>query len=191
MPWYPAFHVNEYLDHQASTLTNLPLWMPQTIAMGLSVAQFMTMGLVPVVMAFNYCPPTGPLLPQPVLHSSGCFMVSPLTRALHALTNGTDAPFNTSTTSFSLMITTPKDTIFEFHHTASDVDQRGVRTVDGDSVYRVASVTKMVTVLAAMLEEGLDLDASIGSYIVELADDERYKEVTLRLLASHVAGVPP
>lgn len=50
--------------------------------------------------------------------------------------------------SFSVEVTTSKETLWELHHTAREryVDRPGVVKVTGNSVYRMASVTKCFTV---------------------------------------------
>lgn len=51
-------------------------------------------------------------------------------------------------------------------------------------------MTKIFTVLAVMLEEGMDLDDKIGKYVEELDGLEEWEDVTLRLLASQMAAAP-
>ena len=70
-------------------------------------------------------------------------------------------------------------------------------TEDGDSeVHRVAaigSVSKVFCVTAAMqlAEEGkLDLDAPVTEYVKEFRmQDERYKDITVRMLMNHTSGL--
>ncbi|UNI20476.1 hypothetical protein JDV02_006557 [Purpureocillium takamizusanense] len=93
-------------------------------------------------------------------------------------------------TSFSVQLTSVDATLFEYHHTASVRNATGVTKVDSDTVYRVMSVTKTFNVLALLLNAPHKLDTLIGEYVPELKGYEPYKEVTLRMLASQMAGVP-
>ena len=136
--------------------------------------------------ALGYCPPTGPVLPLPVIPSN--FKSGLLSAALEAAAKGSDS-FNSTATSFSFSVTSADSTFLEYHHTAPSRNATGVEHVDKDTVYRVASNTKMYMALASLLEFS-NLDDPIGVHIQELASEVAYKEVTLRLLASHLAGVP-
>lgn len=107
-------------------------------------------------------------------------------------------------TSFSIGVFTAgtDDFLFEHHH----VGQRlaGSLTggsLDGDSLYRIGSVTKLLTVYTVLARLGdTRWDEPITRYIPELriagpasdhtARDINWSEVTLGALASHSAGIP-
>ena len=84
-----------------------------------------------------------------------------------------------------------ENTVYE----ESDTAEKG--SEDGDSeVHRVAaigSVSKVFCVTAAMqlAEQGkLDLDAPVTDYIKEFKmQDERYKDITVRMLMNHTSGL--
>ncbi|KAL3954951.1 hypothetical protein ACCO45_010514 [Purpureocillium lilacinum] len=134
------------------------------------------------------CPPTGPVLPPPKYPTK----LDPqrLSSKIDALVKSPDTKWNVSTTSFSVQLTSADATLFEYHHTAAIKNASGVKTVDSDTVYRVMSVTKTVNVLALLLNAPHKLDTPIGDYVEELRGFEPYKDVTLRMLASQMAGVP-
>lgn len=96
--------------------------------------------------------------------------------------------------------------LWERHHTAKSLpaDTAGVKEVNGDTVYRLGSVSKVFTVLAFLAEAGdVHWNQPITKYIPELAkhsgrttasDFDSVKEtawddITLGALASQVSGV--
>lgn len=102
-------------------------------------------------------------------------------------------------TSFSIAITSSEDTLWEKHHTAAvrNASREGVSEVDGDTVFRIASITKTFTVLGILYQHeagNLSLDASIDTYISELRQDQHgtiaWKDITIRSLASQLSGIP-
>ncbi|KAI4167473.1 MAG: hypothetical protein LQ343_007186 [Gyalolechia ehrenbergii] len=94
----------------------------------------------------------------------------------------------------------------QYHHTSAEVANStiGVTEVDGSSVYRVASITKLVTAFAGMLElDDGDWNRPITDFVPSLAafaqsmpgeDDPvntvQWDKVTLAALGSHLAGSP-
>lgn len=59
---------------------------------------------------------------------------------------------------------------------------------DKNARFRVASITKLFTVLAVILsKDKLPMEASIQEFIPDL--NENYKEVTIGALASHTSGL--
>ncbi|USP82873.1 hypothetical protein yc1106_10147 [Curvularia clavata] len=141
--------------------------------------------------AREYCPPAGiPLLPLPDLSIAPRFDPEPLKAALDRL-NSEAILFNTSSTSYSVTITTTEDTVFDYHWTAPNVNTTvGVSEVNGDTIYRIFSVTKLFTVLSALLQEGLDMDDLVSKYVPQLEGSKNFENTTLRMLASHLSGAP-
>ncbi|KAG7113629.1 Beta-lactamase-like protein like [Verticillium longisporum] len=135
-----------------------------------------------------HCPPTGAVLPNPKISSSDK-VASALKKSLDNVVKARQNDFNITTTSFSVAITTSDDTFFEFHHTALLRNDIGVDTVNGDTIYRLGSVTKVFTVLSLLLEEGLNLDSPVWQFVSKLENVAQYKDTTLRMLASQLAGV--
>ncbi|KAG8525946.1 uncharacterized protein KY384_000708 [Bacidia gigantensis] len=93
----------------------------------------------------------------------------------------------------------------QYHHTAPEVAnaKQGVTKVDGDSVYKIASVTKLFTAFAGMIElsdEDWDRPVSqvvpgLAEYVAQTASDldpvytTQWDKITLWALASQLAGI--
>jgi CubicO group peptidase (beta-lactamase class C family) len=137
--------------------------------------------------ALALCPPTGPVLPPPSISQS--FNLSNLTKLLDSVSaNATASGWNSSTTSFSIDITSVNSSFFTYHYTAPLRNTSGTQEVDGDTAFRVGSVTKVFTVLAVLMETSMSLEDPIGKYVGELKGS-KWGDVTLGLLASQLAGV--
>ncbi|KFY06763.1 hypothetical protein V492_07763 [Pseudogymnoascus sp. VKM F-4246] len=98
------------------------------------------------------------------------------------------------TSSFSIEVTTSTDSLWELHHTARDKDPErpGAEKVGGDSVYRVASISKAFTVLAIIQQHAagnLSIDHAVNQYL-DLEGDIQWSDITLRTLASQLSGIP-
>lgn len=67
-------------------------------------------------------------------------------------------------------------------------------TASQERIYCIASVSKMYSSLAVMqlVDEGkIELDASVTKYLPDFKmDDERYKDITVRMLLNHTSGIP-
>jgi CubicO group peptidase (beta-lactamase class C family) len=137
--------------------------------------------------AFALCPPSGPVLPPPQVPTS--VDLSSLKATLNKISNGQLPKINATTNSFSVQITDADGTFFDHHHTAPLRNSSGVEEVDGNTIYRIASVTKVFTVLAALLESGLNLEDPIGKYVPELKGSP-WESVSLRLLTSQLSALP-
>ncbi len=92
----------------------------------------------------------------------------------------------------------------QYHHTGKDVEtsNTGVTRVDGDSIYRVASVSKAFTVYLVLIKIGSSYwDRPITDFVPELAKYANdtapdplnvvdWRSVTLGALAGQIAGIP-
>ncbi|KAK2732921.1 putative beta-lactamase-like 1 [Myotisia sp. PD_48] len=133
----------------------------------------------------SLCPPTGPVLPPPrVPHG---FQLKGLKHDLDGFVRSQNR-WNASTNSFSVMVTSGDGPFFSYHHTAPIKSENGVKIVDDHSIYRIASVSKVFTTLATLVEQNVSLDDTIGMYLKEL-DAPGWQDVTLRLLAQQLSGV--
>lgn len=77
--------------------------------------------------------------------------------------------------------------VFEVAHGVADLE--GEKTLDADSSFRLASVSKQFTAMAIMIlqEQGkLDYDDDIRKHLPEL----KYEGVTIRHLLNHTGGLP-
>jgi CubicO group peptidase (beta-lactamase class C family) len=100
----------------------------------------------------------------------------------------------------------PAASKMQFHYTSPEIANapNGTNKVDGNTIYRMASVTKAFTVLAGLLElNGTHWDRPITDFVPTLAnytqntpreDDPthitEWDKVTLSALAAQIAGVP-
>ncbi|KIW32043.1 uncharacterized protein PV07_03618 [Cladophialophora immunda] len=103
--------------------------------------------------------------------------------------------------SCSIEITSPHSTLWSAFHTASEKDPErpGAEQVDGSSVYRIASITKVFTVLGILQQHAagnLSLDDPVDMYIPALTTSRHqsgtipWEGITLRSLASQLSGIP-
>ena len=102
-------------------------------------------------------------------------------------------------TSFSLEVTTSKETLFALHRTAQQQDpsRPGATVVNGTSAYRIASCTKVFTVLGILQQHAkgtLHLDDVVQKYLPELSKKQTgtlpFHDITLRALGSQLSGIP-
>jgi CubicO group peptidase (beta-lactamase class C family) len=102
-------------------------------------------------------------------------------------------------TSFSVEITSSKESLWSRHHTALErnASRLDIPEVNGDALYRIASITKSFTVLAILYQHNagnLSLDDSVNKYIPELREEQEgslaWSDITLRSLASQLSGIP-
>jgi CubicO group peptidase (beta-lactamase class C family) len=102
-------------------------------------------------------------------------------------------------TSFSVEITSSEETLWSKHHTARErnASRPDIPEVNGDALYRIASITKTFTVLGILYQHqagNLSLDDPVDRYIKELKEDRQgtipWKDITLRSLASQLSGIP-
>ncbi|KAI4192993.1 MAG: hypothetical protein LQ350_008509 [Teloschistes chrysophthalmus] len=94
----------------------------------------------------------------------------------------------------------------QFHYTSAEVANSSFAAtkVDGNSIYRVASITKLITAFAGMIQlDDADWDRPITEFVASLAlyarthpgaDDPvntiQWEQVTLAALSAHLAGTP-
>ena len=93
-----------------------------------------------------------------------------------------------------------------FHHTSAAIakSSTSVKKVDGNSIYGIASISKLITTFAGILElESSDWDRPITEFVPSLAayaeatpatndlvHTIEWNRVTLAALASQIAGTP-
>lgn len=104
-----------------------------------------------------------------------------------------------ASSSFSVEITSSKKSLWSKHQTARDrnVSRPDIPEVNGDALYRIASITKTFTVLGVLYQHNagnLSLDDPVSKYIGELREKQegsiQWTDITLRSLASQLSGVP-
>ncbi|KAJ4201207.1 hypothetical protein NW767_006859 [Fusarium falciforme] len=149
----------------------------------------------------HHCPPLGPVLPAPTSPSTSDAVktaVKTLTEGLKALTGS----FNNTAVSIGMVSLHEDEPILNLHHTPTNLDARGVKEVDTDTVYRIGSVSKAFTVLAALKLSGVRMDDAVTKYLPQLRklgkqQDEKnnitvvdWDRISLQALASHMGGIP-
>ncbi|KAF2503171.1 beta-lactamase/transpeptidase-like protein [Lophium mytilinum] len=155
--------------------------------------------LVPVLSLVNAaCYHPSPAFPLPELDPSDPILRAAFTRINAAASLLVAAP-EFDGHSYSIEVTSSKQSLWSAHHTAREKnkDGRGVDEVDGDTLYRIASITKTFTVLGLLYEAAagnLSLDDTVDMYLSDLSGKRGgqipWKDITLRSLASQLSGIP-
>ncbi|KAF1730515.1 Beta-lactamase-like protein [Beauveria bassiana] len=169
--------------------------------MHLHLTSLLLFPLLPsLVTAFLNCRPDGPVLPKPTsLQNSPVFELAAanLTNTLNDAINGSIAAgWAVENVSFSLAVVSldqadPGIPIWEFHHQAK-TSVNGTKKIDRDSQYLIASISKVLTVYI-MLMSDVNIDDPVTEFLPELGNNSstmQWQNITLRMLASHLAGVP-
>ncbi|KAM0418761.1 hypothetical protein ACHAPT_012271 [Fusarium lateritium] len=157
-----------------------------------------------LVVEARQCPPPGPVLPppkRPSQHPAVKSAIEGIIKSLEAETAG----FNYSAVSVAVRSIHEDEPFLNFHHTPPHPDsKRGAKEVDASTVYRLGSVSKVFTVLAALklAEDGLlSMDDPVGQWIPELSgragnpgsedelDEMMWQDVTVEDVAAHLAGI--
>ncbi|CAO2650239.1 Nn.00g015310.m01.CDS01 [Neocucurbitaria sp. VM-36] len=141
------------------------------------------------------CPFLGPAFPAPKLLASSASFQSVLTTLQATLQTAfssgisSHGPVNPNDTySIQIFSTSSEEALCDFHHRGVHVV--GNRTVDGDSVYRIASVTKLFTVYLLLLRGGDELfNSPVPKYLPELAGKQNWDDITVGALAGYVGGI--
>ncbi|KIW87098.1 uncharacterized protein Z519_12209 [Cladophialophora bantiana CBS 173.52] len=100
-------------------------------------------------------------------------------------------------TSFALEISSSKETHFKFYHTMLRATKDSpTNTINGSTMFRIESNTKLFTALAVLKQEALghlDLGDSILRYVHDLKADKTsfdWERITIRSLLAHITGLP-
>lgn len=152
------------------------------------------------------CPLLGPDMPVPTALASSSSIQQAIKGFPQALKNGSYGSIDFANVSFSASVFSAADnqTLYTLYNTADSVKSAhtGVNKVDGDSVYRLGSISKLLTVYAFLMQLGdTHWNDPITRYLPELKqaqsnyssstaiDSVQWEEVTLGELASHLAGI--
>lgn len=162
---------------------------------------WVALGGVTSAASLGPCPPLGPVLPAPVRPSSDPDVqaaAKSFESSLKALTAG----YNASAVSVVAKSIHEDQPFFSFHYTPPHLNSSGARKVDADTVYRIASISKLYTVLGVMLLDGVRMDDPVAKYLPQLWDmagapgepanditTPDWDEITLGSLASHQSGL--
>lgn len=114
----------------------------------------------------GHCPPLGPVLPAPKapsLNSNVQAAGSSFAAYLSTLTSS----FLGSAVSISVASIHEGDKLLDLHHTPQIRQTGSTDTVNGDTIYRVASISKVFTTLGT-LQAGIRMDDPILDYLPNL-----------------------
>lgn len=157
----------------------------------------------------NPCPILGPPFPKPRhLASSKTFKdsLAAFDRAVdQGLRNGStekfgNVPFKDSTFSVGVFGIYDEGLLHEYHYTAPEVSNStsGVKEADADSIYRIGSISKLLTVYIFLIREGFTrFEDPVTKYIPELELPNlsspygrlgNWSEVTVGDIASQLSG---
>lgn len=155
----------------------------------------------------------GPSYPAPFDLSSNASLVASswknTSTILQSFVSGANQDASWSNVTFSLGMFSLYDedaTALQFHYTSPEIanSPNGTKSVDGDSIYRIASITKVFTVLAGLLELSVtdwerpltELIPSLAKFAPESSGDDdpvntvEWDKITPSALAAQIAGVP-
>ncbi|KAI0509467.1 putative secreted beta-lactamase [Xylaria bambusicola] len=148
------------------------------------------------------CPLKGPQFPAPTgLGSEALFRnaTGMIERSIRASLG--KMPYNKTTFSVGMFSTTDDELLYEFHHTDPAVATSGIgaNEVDADSIYRIASITKILTVYQWLIADGdRKFNSPISDFIPQLLEYQehhdhypgaRWDEITVNDLAMYLAGI--
>ena len=171
---------------------------------------FFTLDPVSLVTAAPNCPLIGPEFPPPqrlAEHPIWQRALANITAVFDFLDDTNVSGANRFSYSVQVFSTNPgAPIVWERHRTAKNLppDSGGVSTVDGDTVYRLGSVSKVLTVLTFLAEAGdIHWNQPITKFLPELAryagrstsknfDNLRetaWDDVTIGALAAQVSGI--
>ncbi|KAF4631598.1 hypothetical protein G7Y89_g6535 [Cudoniella acicularis] len=112
-------------------------------------------------------------------------------------------PFNATTLSIGMFSASEKGLIYQRHYTDPSVrnSKFGTQNADADSIYRLGSISKLLTVYLFLIREGDSrFNDPVTKYIPELAAaassppspngiTPNWNEITIGQLASHMSGI--
>ncbi|EKJ73022.1 hypothetical protein FPSE_06810 [Fusarium pseudograminearum CS3096] len=149
----------------------------------------------------GHCPPLGPVLPPP-LHPSTHPSVKSAIKNIQDLFVSATSELVNSSVAVAIKSASEDDYMFEFASTPPNVDPRGVDKVDSDTVFRMASLSKVFPVVALLKLHKVNFDDRVTKYLPELRALNKearkndavwavdWDEITVGALASHLGGIP-
>ncbi|KAF7173344.1 hypothetical protein CNMCM5623_005596 [Aspergillus felis] len=158
--------------------------------------------LIPTILAI--CSTQSPFYPPPSYNRQSSEVWEALGLVEASLSTLVDN-FNLSTSSYSIEITSSQATLWSTFHTAKDknLTRPGADRVDETSRYRIASITKVFTVLGVLQQHAvgnLSLEDTVHKYIPQHRGSHhdgtrstssiQWDRITLRSLASQLSGLP-
>jgi CubicO group peptidase (beta-lactamase class C family) len=148
------------------------------------------------VLAQLQCPPLGPILPAPTNLDAIRALAQPLQAQL-----ANETVFDSSATALSVGLLSIHDPtpLLSVHITPTSYNQSGTHNVTGDTIYAIASVTKLFTAISILQLEGkINLADSVLKYVPRLAQlspshdpvlEPDWSTVTIESMLSHLSGI--
>ncbi|KAF5586420.1 nitrilase [Fusarium pseudocircinatum] len=169
-----------------------------------TVASAALLGLGTVaVQTLSPCPLFGPDLPIPTALGDDISIKDTLSEVLE-LVPSLDIDFQNTSFSIDIFPATDKRPLFTYHHSGT-YHGHGVQVVNDTTVYRIGSISKLLTAYVYLLEVGdVSFNQPVTRYVPELADISarlrsksastlefvNWDVITIGALASHMAGIP-
>lgn len=155
---------------------------------------------------FYPCPFVGPRYAKPVSIENDNTLKGALDNITATIEAGlASGSLENQTTAMSLTAFSTSDEqstpFYSFHHTPPSLAELGlgVETITGDSVYRIGSVSKVITVYALLVANGFkQWQSPITDFLQEIRRDDSsddttvatvWEDVTLEALAAHLGGI--
>lgn len=177
--------------------------------------------LVPFGLAasskLNYCSLLGPVFPPPAHLADSPDFTAAINNLSAILQNTIDGNsglrsiLKSNQTSFAVQIFSAKDQspLFESYHTSQAVQayKAGVKSIDKNTVFRIGSASKLVTILLLLIEKGESVfNEPVAKYVPEIQeavatmranatqqqdaiDFLNWEQLTIGELASQMSGV--
>ncbi|KAG5808095.1 hypothetical protein H9Q71_007340 [Fusarium xylarioides] len=162
-------------------------------------------GTVPV-RALSPCPLLGPDLPIPTALGNEVSVRNALSE-IQQLVPSLDIDFQNTSFSIDIYPAADKQPLFSYHHSTPILQNHshGVQVVNDTTVYRIGSISKLLTAYVYLLEVGdVSFNQPVTRYVPELADISAglrnksdsalqyvdWDVITIGALASHMAGIP-
>ncbi len=171
---------------------------------------------IPSSVFGQWCPPLGPALPaptklaaHPLIRAAAANITAQLDNIWYGSSSrsSSNPQRNLTYSSIGALSIYDDEPLLEHHHMpaggSSGVVGNGTTQLTGDSVYRIASISKVFTVLVLLLHEGkVSFEDPVTKFVPELAAaaasapaaDEGvevtdWREITVGALASHLSGI--
>ncbi|KAK3686354.1 hypothetical protein LTR37_019897 [Vermiconidia calcicola] len=148
------------------------------------------------------CPLLGQQYPPPVqLTAEPKFQAA--AKSLNAVLDKSvkQSPYNETSFSVGVFSTDDDQLIYQYHYTSAAVrnSSTGTKAVDADSIYRIGSISKLLTVYLFLISQGdRKWDVPVVEYLPQLRDlseqswnsmTPNWEDITLGDLASQMAGL--
>lgn len=155
-------------------------------------------------LVFSSCFEPSEPLPAPLLNPGSSDLLalfSGLDSVIAKAVTQTTASWNTTITSHAIDVTSANETLWQSFHTApllGQYDDEGPTNVTGNTAFRIASISKVFTVLAILLQQqagNLNLKDPVTKYLPDLRENDisggvQWEQISLESLASQLSGVP-